>query len=371
MRCIMALTRLEIKPALLAVLLSVQLRAECPLQFGDPFQVGTLGTKDLAEASGLAVSRTNPGVLWSHNDGGDGKLYAFTTQGELLAVYDIDKSVDDVEDIAIGPGPDGSDYLYIADIGSNDSSRDHIKIVAAPEPSLAGVSPSNPVKRTLKNVADYELKYPSGKFDAEGFLVDPILRELYVITKLESSARVFKVGVSQLDSGKTVTLQLVRDIDFRTVSGAAISRAGNLVALRREEYAEIWRRGSGESVGDALGRPGAQIPVVGPPAEANGEALSFAVDGTGYYTTSEGEKAPIYFVPLRASGTTLSFAGLPQVTGAGLTIKAQGCPGTITVERSNDLRSWVVIGTINLESDVGTFVDPDLSRPHFYRLRRS
>ena len=32
---------------------------------------------ELTESSGLAVSRTQPGVLWSHNDSGDGpNLYA-------------------------------------------------------------------------------------------------------------------------------------------------------------------------------------------------------------------------------------------------------------------------------------------------------
>jgi hypothetical protein len=39
-------------------------------------RLGTL-PDELAESSGVAVSRTQPGVLWSHNDSGDGPtLYA-------------------------------------------------------------------------------------------------------------------------------------------------------------------------------------------------------------------------------------------------------------------------------------------------------
>ena len=41
---------------------------------------------ELRESSGLAVSRTQPGVLWSHNDSGDGpNLYAIDMSGRLLA----------------------------------------------------------------------------------------------------------------------------------------------------------------------------------------------------------------------------------------------------------------------------------------------
>ena len=41
---------------------------------------------ELQESSGLAISRTQPGVLWSHNDSGDGPtLYAIDMSGKLLA----------------------------------------------------------------------------------------------------------------------------------------------------------------------------------------------------------------------------------------------------------------------------------------------
>ena len=41
---------------------------------------------ELRESSGIAVSRTQPGVLWSHNDSGDAPtLYAIDLKGRLLA----------------------------------------------------------------------------------------------------------------------------------------------------------------------------------------------------------------------------------------------------------------------------------------------
>src|SRR5262245_47348404 len=44
----------------------------------------TVQLPDLSEASGLALSRRTPGVLWSINDSGDTLLHALNTDGRLL-----------------------------------------------------------------------------------------------------------------------------------------------------------------------------------------------------------------------------------------------------------------------------------------------
>ena len=55
----------------------------------------------LGEASGLAFSTRNPGVLWSHNDDGDdGRLFAFRTNGAGLARFQMNLMLTDVEDMA-------------------------------------------------------------------------------------------------------------------------------------------------------------------------------------------------------------------------------------------------------------------------------
>ena len=61
----------------------------------------------LRESSGLAVSRRQPGVLWSHNDSGDGpNLYAIDLSGRLLATIPVaNAAARDWEDIASGPCP--------------------------------------------------------------------------------------------------------------------------------------------------------------------------------------------------------------------------------------------------------------------------
>ena len=85
---------------------------------------------DLKEVSGIVLSRSQPGVIWAHNDSGNApKVYAFLLGASSLTplgVVDLSalkKFDSDWEDISIGKGPDGSDWIYISDTGNNDFNR--------------------------------------------------------------------------------------------------------------------------------------------------------------------------------------------------------------------------------------------------------
>src|SRR5437588_13008164 len=61
----------------------------------------------LVESSGVAVSRAHPGVLWTHNDSGDGPfLYATDLQGRDRGSLLVPGAhAVEWEDIALGPCP--------------------------------------------------------------------------------------------------------------------------------------------------------------------------------------------------------------------------------------------------------------------------
>ncbi|HEV8543057.1 MAG TPA: hypothetical protein VGR78_11745, partial [Verrucomicrobiae bacterium] len=252
---------------------------------------------NITEASGLALSWRNPGVVWTHNDGSTDVLYAMTTGGRLLGKYHLNRSTEDVEDIAVGPGPSADrTYVYAADIGSNNSSRDKVKIFRVPEPEISTTQQSD--KFDLSDVDSFELKYPNGAFDAECLLIDSISRELFIITKEADGATVFKIAFDQMDANNTKTVDLVGRIAFQKVSGGAVSRDGHFIAIRREDFAQAWYRADvNESLGQTLLDPATPIPVVGPPIEPNGEGITFLLDDSGYMTVSEGVNQPIYFFP--------------------------------------------------------------------------
>jgi hypothetical protein len=262
--------------------------------------VGHVNADALREASGLAASRLNPGVLWSHNDGGwSAWLYALSTNGQLLSTWQLlNVRSGDFEDIAIGPGPvSGVQYIYLGDIGDNARLRESIRMVRVAEPVVALDTTNNPPLDSLAGAVEIELIYPTAPHNAEALLSDPITGDLFIATKVENQevSRIFRAPKEELDRGGPVTLQYVREVPFKNPSGGDISPDGSEILLRRNSQAVWWKRASGKTVGQALAGQYYAVPVVGQPVEPNGEGIAFHPAGLGYYTISEGPWQPIYY----------------------------------------------------------------------------
>ena len=75
-----------------------------------------LEERAVRESSGIAASRRNAGLYWTHNDSGDGPfLYAFDRAGTKRGVWRVaGAKSDDWEDLAVGPGPEQCRYyIYV------------------------------------------------------------------------------------------------------------------------------------------------------------------------------------------------------------------------------------------------------------------
>jgi hypothetical protein len=273
---------------------------------------GSVNSAHLNEASGIAVSSYNPGVIWSHNDdGNDGRLFAFNTNGALLATGYTFLQWEDFEDLAIGPGPvAGASYLYLGDIGGSaqlTEVRSSVRIARILEPRIVGA----PGNFGFGNLETFTLDYPDGSFDAETLMFDSITGDIFVGTKQNSGTRIYRANLNSATNGETLVLEFVTTVPFGSASGGSISANGSLIALRRENFAQVWSRCPGESIATAFARPGQNIPVIGPPSEPNGEAIGFLPDGTGYVTISDAASGtsypfpPINFFALSCAPTTL------------------------------------------------------------------
>lgn len=236
-----------------------------------------------------------PGILWVHNDGAKGGLFAISTNGTLLASFRLSTQVTDLEDIAIGPGPAGpTSYLYLGDIGDNDQQRSLIKIYRFPEPDMDSVvRPKQNI--TITEFETINLKYPGKNHDAEALLVDPQNGDLFIVTKEKKGAQVYGAKKEILRPGPPVQLTLLKEIACAQISAGDISPDGTEILLRREERAWYWVRQPGETVAGALSHPPQSALVIGPPTEPNGESITFSVDASGYYTLSEGQNQPVYY----------------------------------------------------------------------------
>jgi hypothetical protein len=267
--------------------------------------LGTIIASQINEASGLIASRQNPGVLWVHNDSGyPGTVFAISTNGALLGSHHVpDAPHGDYEDIAMGPGPSPNlRYIYLGDIGDNSSSRSDIRVFRFPEPAAYAYQSNNPPDIEVVGADRIVLTYPDGAHNCEAMMVDPITGDLFLATKGTNTSRIYRAPRAELITNAPVELTFVREIVFKSVSGADVSSDGSLIIVRRAGQAEVWKRAAGKTVGDAFAGASVSAPVIGQPTEPNGEAIGFHPTGLGYYTLSEGLNQPIYYFRRTGSG---------------------------------------------------------------------
>lgn len=250
---------------------------------------GAIETDDLVEASGMAASRTDPGVLWSHNDSRGGPiLHAFTLEGTDLGAYAVDGAFAlDWEDMAAGPDANGEGrYLYVGDTGDNFGIRDgDVAIWRVPD------LPPTEMDGTFPDALGFSLRMPDGPYDSEAMFIDPVEPALYLVTKSRSEAFVFKGPMTQAPEPQRMDLVATLFLDAE-VSGADISSDGSIIAFRGYRDVWMWSRAPGQSVADALSGEPCDAPS---PDERQGESIALLPD-LSYVTVSEGSNAAINYV---------------------------------------------------------------------------
>ncbi|MCC7373412.1 MAG: hypothetical protein IT581_02060 [Verrucomicrobiales bacterium] len=272
----------------------------CPPVFASDYArgvaVGQITENSLAEISGIAASRQNPGVFWIHNDRARDQVFAVNAAGKLLSTWTLGGEVSDFEDIAVGPGPRSDfQYVYCGDIGDNAASRSSIRVYRAVEPPIYEYTAKFGLSMEYPVVERFNFTYPDGAHNAETLMVDPWTGDVLVVTKEPGIARFYRAEAGDLADGVKITLSLVAEVDFDIASAGDISPDGREILLRQEEFAKIWRRHPGQTLVEALAGVPEEVPVIGTPIEPNGEGVGLAADGTGYYTISEGKDPTLYF----------------------------------------------------------------------------
>jgi len=275
------------------------------ITFSEPIDRGEVNNPAINEASGLVASRNNAEVLWTHNDSGnEPKIFAISTSGETIGEWVIAGAKNrDWEDIAIGPGPEeGVNYLYVGDIGDNQAVHGSLDIYRFPEPTI---SAGDLVTDTIRDAEKINLKYPDGARDAETLLVDPFTTDLYIVSKRDRFARIYRLPYPQSTSF-TIIAEKVGEWNreivgvFNQPVGGDLSPDGKELLIK--SYVEVlyWRReGEETSLLDLLQQDPRILPYV---VEPQGEAIGWAADGSGYFTLSEkqGTSTPrLYFYERR------------------------------------------------------------------------
>ncbi len=263
--------------------------------FANRQNFGTVQSNEINEASGLVASRSNPGVLWTHNDSGGGNfIFAMNELGQHLGIYTLNGAINrDWEDIAIGINPESHEAeLYLADIGDNQLTNEvkHIYIVEEPQ-----VSPNqNPQAETLNSLNTLSFVYPNQEnYDAETLLYDQRSQTFYVITKRHPNNRepydkIFSINYDISNSPQVATyvgeLNIpVDELVYQGATGGDISPDGNFLLIKNYQNIYMWERRD-MSIGQALSQAYTEVPYI---MEPQGEAIAWRYDNNGYFTVSE------------------------------------------------------------------------------------
>ncbi|HYH87570.1 MAG TPA: hypothetical protein VEX60_19095 [Pyrinomonadaceae bacterium] len=278
-----------------------------PVAAVTPVLLAELKERAVKESSGIAASRTSPGVFWTHNDSGDGSfVYAFDREGRSRGVWRVEGArAHDWEDIACGPGPvRGVSYIYIGDIGDNGGKREGIVVYRFAEPSIEAVADDAKRKTPLAtvNAEALHLKYPDGSHNAEALMVHPVSGDIYVVTKGAREAGVYKMSASAAEVGTLTRVATIRGPGFFGVliTGGDISPDGRRIALC--DYATGYELRLPDGAGQNFDDIWKQTPlVVSLGARMQGEAVCYRPDGAALLATSEGLPTPLIEVTLPAS----------------------------------------------------------------------
>jgi hypothetical protein len=249
-----------------------------PFDFGEP--TGTVEPR-LWEASGLAASITNPGLLWTINDSGNpAEVYLIDTTAQIKMVCRLANVENrDWEDIVIGPGPDSTkNYLYVADIGDNRAIYPSKILYRFEEPMFTSA--------TIK-ITDFDtlyVKLDDGIRDTEAIMIDPLLNGMYLLSKREDSVHFYKVDYPYV--ADTLNARYRVTLPYHNINAAEISPDGTEVVIKDYDHIYYWKRPDGGPISKLLQTP----PIVlNYKPEQQGESITFSRRGTGFFTLSETE----------------------------------------------------------------------------------
>jgi hypothetical protein len=188
-----------------------------------PFEiVGRIDSPAIPESSGVVESRKHPGAYWTLNDSGNAPaIFAIDRSGKLLGMFAVNAPNVDWEDIAI----DDASFIYLADIGNNNQTRNEVQVYRVPEPDplAKGVGP-------LAVDHTWRLTYPAQAFDAESLAL--LGDNGYLIAKYRDGTLPGVYRFSLTDPAQVQTLKHVATLSLRSpVTAADISSDGQRLAV--------------------------------------------------------------------------------------------------------------------------------------------
>lgn len=257
----------------------------------------------LDELSGLAVSRADPQVLWGHNDTGGGAfLFRFGPRGEDLGRLPLaGVQSHDWEDLAAFEHA-GAPALLIADTGNNLATRAVVTLYAVSDPGRSGEP------RLLWRLP---FRFPDGARDCEAVAVDPLAREILLVSKRDTPPRLYRLPLPASTPAEAQHAEFLAELAgwparnglsllrffADSPTGFDISRDGTRAAIVTPTHAYLYRRAAGVPWAQALQRAETALPLPTRQLDLI-ESVAFSADGRELIIGSEGLPARVVRIAL-------------------------------------------------------------------------
>jgi hypothetical protein len=262
--------------------------------------IGRIRSPEVNESSGVAASRCQSDVFWTHNDSGDEAfIYAFNSAGENLGTWKVPNAENrDWEDIALSKDSSGKCFLYIGEIGDNKLLWPEHMIYRVAEPQIKTEGRATTSKNALATSPAEVLRYlyPDGDHDAETLTVHPVSGDIYVLTKQVSGpAGVYRLQPDFASGGRQTAVKVaeisVPSVPNGLLTGGDISPDGQRVVVcdYRQAYELVLPEGSTEF--DDIWKASPRSFEIG--KRKGGESIGYSPDGSSVIATSEGRNPPI------------------------------------------------------------------------------
>lgn len=265
-----------------------------------PKVVGRIESPEIIESSGIAASKCQSDVLWTHNDSGDDAfIFAINPKGEKLGTWRVSGARNfDWEDIAAFKDPSGTCFLYIGEIGNNKLKRDEFVVYRVKEPAISAGDKFSSKKNPLatENAEAIKFTYPNGLHDAETLMVHPQTGDIYVLTKEVGDASIVYKLAANYQKEDANKLEKIAEIAVPTVpngllTGGDISPDGKRVVICDYFSAyEIILPGDAKNFDDIWKQAPAMVDLG---RREQGEAICYSADGNSIFATSEKKNSPV------------------------------------------------------------------------------
>ena len=266
-----------------------------PYHYKPGRKLGQLENKQIKESSGLACSRLEAGLFWTHNDSGDTpRLFAFDMDGKHRGTFLVEGAEAlDWEDMA-SVVMDNQALLVIGDVGDNKTDRQVRTLYVVHEPRLDGFSQGKPVAGKLMQTIHFS--FPDGPRDCESLAVDTSTKTIFLVSKVFAlTCDVFQLPWPGQPTSRVSPLiaRRVARINVPVATAMDISPDGRRAIIATYDETFEFARTSKESWQEAFGRPGRPVAM---PSRLQGEAICYGQDGSTIYLTSEKYPSPFFEV---------------------------------------------------------------------------